>query len=121
MIDYAYATKGVFYHGTISDIDGTPKSTWTLSVKDKKEIINQPIDQDTFAYIWNGVTDFDFFKKALVTKLDTHMDFNHFQVIAIAYKENGGQAEMRSFLVDPNDTDLNYKKWVAALHVPLRN
>jgi len=118
VIDYAYSTNGVFYHGTISDLDGTPKSTWTLSTKDNKANIDQPIDQDTFSYLWNGIADFDFFKRSQVTKPDAQLDFYHFQVIGIIYTENG-QQKMRTFLIDPKEADPKYKKWIESLHVPI--
>src|SRR5436190_310847 len=31
LIDYGHMRDGVLYHGTISDMDGSPKSTWRIS------------------------------------------------------------------------------------------
>jgi hypothetical protein len=117
VISYAFESKGVFYHGTVSDLDGVPKSTWTISVGDKKNRFDQPIDYETFSFLWNGVADFEIFKRCAVTSGDRKMDFVQFQVIAIAYTVDW-RKNARSFLVSPAETDPQYKTWIEKLHVP---
>jgi hypothetical protein len=118
VIDYAYSAKGVFYHGTVSNLDGTPKSTWTISVGDKQTQLVQPIDQDTFTYLWSGLSNFAVFKRSAVTDSNTKMDFYHFQVIGVVGAKNG-QPDIRTFLVAPTETDPQYKTWIEKLQVPV--
>jgi hypothetical protein len=118
MIDYAYSTQGVFYHGTISDLDGTPKSTWTISVKDHKSQFDQPIDQETFSFLWNGIASYRIFKVSLVQGKDTPLDFYHFQIIGTAFRKNG-QAKGENYMISPSEPDPEYKQWIKKLNVPL--
>jgi hypothetical protein len=120
LIDYAYSDSGVFYHGTISDLDGTPKSTWTISENDHKTQVDQPIDQDTFTFLWKGVESYQVFKKSLVQGADTPMDFYHFQIIGFVSRENGRQkASMSSYRLSPTEADPDFKQCIKKLNVPL--
>jgi len=117
LIDYAYSTGGVFYHGTISNLDGILKSTWTLSTGDQKRNFDDPIDAKKFDYLWESVNHFEVFKRTIVTSMDTKMDFYHFQVIGVVDTVNGEQ-KMTSYLISPAESDPQYKKWIAILGVP---
>jgi hypothetical protein len=118
LIDYAYSSNGVFYHGTISNLDGTPKSTWTLSVGDKKTKLDQQISPEAFAYLWKGIEDFDVFKRTLVTRSDARLDFYHFQIIGVISKENG-ELRKSTYMVSPDETNPDYQSWIKTLHVPI--
>jgi hypothetical protein len=118
IIDYAFSAGGVFYHGTISDFRGVPKSTWTISVGEKKTQTDVPIDQDTFAFLWNGIGDYSFFKKSLVTSPDTRLDFYKYQVIGIMFSQDG-QRKGGTYLRAPTETNPQYKAWIEKLHVPI--
>ena len=48
LIDYGHMQDGVLYHGTLSDLDGVPKATWSYEKGGKKVTHDQPIDLPTF-------------------------------------------------------------------------
>jgi hypothetical protein len=55
VIDYGHMRDGVLYHGTLSDLDGSPKSTWTYEDGSEKVTRDLPIDGATFSALWNGI------------------------------------------------------------------
>src|SRR5262249_57663276 len=50
LIDYGHLRDGVLYHGTVSNLDGTPKSTWTYEDRGAKVTRDRPIDEDGFNF-----------------------------------------------------------------------
>jgi len=118
LIDYAYSSNGMFYHGTISNLDGKPKSTWTVSVGDKKKTFDEPIDPSTFAYLVNGILNFPIFARSFVSDPNTKMDFDHYQAIGFIVSQ-GGQNQIKSYLIAPTESDPDYKDWIAKLQVPV--
>jgi hypothetical protein len=117
LIDYGHMRAGVLYHGTISDLDGSPQSTWTYEDGGAKVTRDQPIDEETFAFLWNGVAQLGVFQRALVRGPGVPIDPVSHHVVGIAFKE-GNQQGQYLFLIPADETDPEFVRWLAALNVP---
>src|SRR5687767_9507221 len=62
LIDYGHMRDGVLYHGTLSDLDGSPKATWTYEERGKKITRDQPIDKATFDKLRTTITSSEVFR-----------------------------------------------------------
>ena len=117
MIDYAHVRGAISYHGTISDLDGVPKSTWTCEQDGRKLTQEQPIDQDTFRFLWNGIASLDIFRRHVVRDPDRELDWECYHVIGIVY-QRGLKPTHRCFLVPAEESDPEFLGWLEALRVP---
>src|SRR5262245_20037373 len=87
LIDYGHIQDGVLYHGTLSDLDGEPKSTWTYERGGRKVTHDQPLDAATFRSLWNRVGNLDVFKRNRVRDRDRELDPLGTHVITIMFGE----------------------------------
>jgi hypothetical protein len=119
LIDYGHLRDGVLYHGTVSDLDGSPKSTWTYEEGGSKVARDLPIDEETFTFLWNGVADFDVFRRCIVRGGEVPIDPENYHVIGVVFDE-GGQQGRCMFLVPASERDPDFARWLQALSVPGR-
>jgi hypothetical protein len=117
LIDYGHMRDGVLYHGTVSDLDGAPKSTWTFENGGEKVTRDRPIDVETFNYLWNGIADFEVFKYARVRSPGVPIDPRTHHVVGIAFEE-GAQRGRCMFLIPVEERDPDFARWLEALQVP---
>jgi hypothetical protein len=117
VIDYGHMRDGVLYHGTISDLDGTVRSTWTYEEEGEKVTRDRPIDEDTFNSLWNGIANLDVFRRSLVRDPDRPIDPVSHHVIGIVFAQ-GEQKGQYLFLVPAGETDPDFARWLEALNVP---
>jgi hypothetical protein len=120
LIDYGHLRDGVLYHGTVSDLDGTLRSTWTYEEGDGKVTRDLAIDGETFAFLWNGIADFDVFRRCAVRGQDLPIDPTSYHVIGAVFDE-GGQRGQCMFLVPASEADPDFIRWLQALNVPGRD
>jgi hypothetical protein len=121
-ISYWRVEHGVAYHGTISDIDGVPRATWSYDEAGQKVTRDAPMPAETFAFLCRGFAEFGIFRRCLVqpnpgerfpaTRADR--ENNH----CIFFEEG---LEQRAFLVPAHEADADFAKWLEALNVPKPN
>jgi hypothetical protein len=119
IIDYAHGVQGVvLYHGTVSDLDGVPKSTWTYEDGGQKIRRDQPIDEEAFRFLWwDGIAGNDVFQRHFATDMEAEVNpFTH-HVIGIVFTR-AGKPERCLFLVPAGETDPAFLRWLATLNVP---
>ena len=119
LIDYGHVRDGVLYHGTISDADGTPKATWTCEEDGQTVTREQPISDETFDVLWNGVAELAVFRRHAVRSLDHPIDPERFHVIGIVFQQPRQHGQYL-FLVPAGETDPEFVRWLATLDVPHR-
>ncbi|OAI54999.1 hypothetical protein AYO44_13825 [Planctomycetaceae bacterium SCGC AG-212-F19] len=118
-IDYAHGAEGVvLYHGSVSDLDGVPKSTWTYEDGGQKVRRDQPIDEQTFRFLWwDGIAGNDVFQRHFAADMAAEVNpFTH-HVIGIAFTQNG-KPERCIILVPADESDPAFLRWLVALNVP---
>ena len=117
LIDYGHMREGVLYHGTISDMDGTPKSTWTFEDGGQKVTREQPIDQATFDELWNTIATSQAIQRHVVRDPQQQIDPGRFHVITIVFQQDG-QAGQYTFLVPVGERAPEFVRWLEMLAVP---
>jgi hypothetical protein len=117
VIDYAHIRDGVLYHGTVSDLDKSPKSTWTYEQGGRKVTRDQTINQQTFQLLCDGIKDYKVFQKHLVRDSKTRIDPTSFHIVTFIFAE-AGQERTHVFLIPAGETDAEFTKWLNALNVP---
>jgi hypothetical protein len=117
MIDYAHLREGALYHGTVSNLDGVPKSTWTYEDRGRKVRRDQPIEPALFEVLWNGLADFAQARRYLATDPDEPLDPATHHVVGVAF-DNGDEQDVVLFQIPADDTSQDLLLWLAALNVP---
>jgi hypothetical protein len=117
-IDYGHLRDGVLYHGTLSDLDGTLRATWTYEREGKKVSHDQPIDAATFRRLWNGVGKLGVFHKNRVTDPSRQIDPEGYHVISIVFGKPD-EARRQLFLVPALEEDAEFQGWLKALNIPV--
>jgi hypothetical protein len=117
LIDYAHMRQGVLYHGTLSDLDGVPKATWTYEKGGRKVSENQPIDLLTFRSLWNRVGNLDVFKRNHVRDANREVDPVGTHVISILFGE-ATDPKRAYFAIPADEADPQFQHWVKSLNIP---
>ncbi len=78
-IDIAHESEGVFYHGTLTLIDGQIGVTWTVDDGKGKKSQDIAMTESAFKSIWDSMSSIPDFKAGAVTdpnqKLDPSADY----------------------------------------------
>src|SRR5437899_7421410 len=117
LIDYANIRDGILYHGTISDLDGPIRATWTYDKDGRRVDRDQKIDKETFDALCNGVKRLQVFKKNRVRDPNKRIDPSKFNVVRYISSENGNQTQ-NTFLIPIGENDDDFGRWLRALSVP---
>jgi hypothetical protein len=117
LIDYGHMRVGVLYHGTLSDLDGSPKATWTYEDGGRKVTRDQPLDAATFSALWNAIADADVFRRNVVRSPDQQIDPVGYHVVGVVFDQDG-QRRRLLFQVPAAETDPEFVGWLKALNVP---
>lgn len=117
LIDYGHMRDGILYHGTLSDLDGSPKATWTYEVRGKKITRDQPIDKATFEKLCTSITSSEVFRRHRASGADKQIDPVRFHVVGIAFDKQGKKGQ-DLFLVPADEGDAEFSRWLDNLKVP---
>jgi hypothetical protein len=112
-ISYFRVENGISYHGTISDIDGVPKATWSFEEAGQRVTRDQSIDQETFAFLLMGTRDMKVFQRSMILTSEGQMKPASHHCIVL---ESEGRAN--GFMVPAGETDPDFARWLKALNVP---
>ncbi len=104
IIDYAYLINNNLYHGTISNLDGVVKATWSYEVSNQKITRDQPITDEVFTSLWNSIADLDVFSRYFVSDADKLIDPINYHVISIIFNTEE-QSGLRTMLIPRNESD----------------
>jgi hypothetical protein len=117
LIDYGHMVDGVLYHGTLSDLDGVPKTTWSYEKGGKKVTHDQPIDLPTFRSLWNRVGKLDVFQRNRVRDPDRPVDPVADHVISIMFGDTNNP-QRAIFAVPADESDPQFLSWIKSLNIP---
>src|SRR5882672_12043724 len=98
VINYSNTRNGVFYYGTISDLDGTIRSTWLCNKGGRQTDLEQLIDDETFQFLCDGVNNYPVFEKHPGPDIETRLDFSNFHIVAFSLTEDSF-VHMRVFMI----------------------
>lgn len=117
VMNYAHWKDSVVYHGSITDMDGVPRATWSYEKKGKKVTHDQPIDVETFHLLWNGFVKLDVFKRHRVRDPEEIIDLVGHHVIGIIFGD-GDEIRQQVSMVPADERDAEFKRWLKALNIP---
>jgi hypothetical protein len=118
VITYGHFYDGSLINGTLSDLDGVPKASWTFgaTVQDKVRR-EQALDPVTFQELWAGLTQLEVFKRHQVRDPNRKVDPQADHVIWAALGE-GPDQKRAMFAVPAGETDPAFLAWISKLQVP---
>ena len=118
-ISYWTAEHGIAYHGTISDIDGVPRATWSYDEAGQRVTRDLPMTAEAFAFLCRGFAEFGVFRRCLARPKPGERfpakpaDWVNYHCILL---EEG--PEQRPFMVPAHEADPDFVRWLEALNVP---
>lgn len=113
LIDYAHSSGGKFYHGTISDFDGTVKATWSI---DGVASDVQMTERELFD-LWQPLTTAQVFTESKISDGNVSLDPEKFHVITVVEEYNGGNFK-QIHQVPNDDASPEFAAWLAQLRIP---
>jgi hypothetical protein len=117
VISYAHMRDGVLYHGTLSDLDGAPKATWSYEKGGKKVTHDLPLDAPTFRSLWNRVGNLDVFKRNRVRDPDRPVNPEADHVVTIMFGEPN-KPQQAHFAIPADEADPQFLSWIKSLNIP---
>ena len=76
LITYVHVIGGVFYHATISCVDGVLRSTWTHDESGQKITVDGRVSSEDYNYLWGVFCDPDLLRGYRVTNASSRLDWN---------------------------------------------
>jgi hypothetical protein len=117
LIDYANRRDGVLYHGTVSNLDGEPKATWSYEKNGRKVTEDQPIDLPMFRSLWNRVGNLEVFKRNRVVDPNRPVDPDRDHVVTIIFGDKD-EPKRAYFAIPAGETDPQFLHWIKSLNIP---
>ncbi|MDB6138844.1 MAG: hypothetical protein JWO94_1916, partial [Verrucomicrobiaceae bacterium] len=80
LITYVHVIGDIFYHATISCVDGVLRSTWTYEKEGQKVTVDGRVTSDDYNYLWRIFCDEDTLRSYKITNASSKLDWinNHF-------------------------------------------
>jgi hypothetical protein len=116
-IDYAHRVGDVLYHGTLSNLDGEVRATWTYEENGEPVTCNRRLDQDTFAWLCAALGNLAIFRESLCNDQMEVIDPVTHHVISLVFTENGAYGRCVC-LVPASNTDEQFRVWLERLNRP---
>jgi hypothetical protein len=117
VITYAHVRDGVLFTGTLSDLDGRPKATWTYRAGGQKVTRDQELETAAFRSLWNRVGNLDVFKRNRARDPNAPVDPVGTHVVTIAFGERD-KPQLVQFAVPADEPDPQFRQWVKSLNIP---
>jgi hypothetical protein len=117
LINYAHERDGNVYHGTLSDLDGEPKATWSFDQGGRRVTREQSLDAPVFRSLWNRVGSLDVFKRCRVRDPNHRLDPAGIHVIGIAFGDPD-EPQQATFAVPADESDPQFRDWLKGLNIP---
>jgi hypothetical protein len=119
-IDYGHKEGDILYHGTVSNLDGEPKATWTYEENGRKVTREQPIEQMTLAFLCYGLDNLALLRQYVATDPSQQIDPVRFHVVGYLIDE-GDERSQQMFLIPAAEQHPDFRRWLAALNVSRRS
>src|SRR4029453_4575563 len=119
-IDYGHKEGDILYHGTVSNLDGDPKATWTYEESGRKVTRDEPIEQMTLAFLCYGLDNLALLRQYVATDPSQQIDPVRFHVISYLGEE-GERRSRQIFLIPATERHPDFQRWLAAPNVPGRS
>jgi hypothetical protein len=116
-IDYAHGDNSVLYHGTVSDLDGVMKATWSYEEQGEKVCREFAIDRVVFEALWDGLIDLAVIRRNVAKDMTAIVNLFTHHVIG-AYWHEGAIPGMFVALVPQDHQDADFVTWLHHLNVP---
>ncbi len=110
-IDCAHVSGGVFYHGTLTLIDGSVGATWTLDDGKNKTSHDIEMTESTFKTIWDSVNTIPDFKAGAVTDPNQKLDPSADYVIGVV-SSVGGRQKIQTFMIPAATASPAFHDWL---------
>jgi hypothetical protein len=110
-IDYAHESEGIFYHGTITLIDGDVGVTWTLDDGNGKKSHDIAMTGSTFKDIWDSLSTVPDFKTGVVTDPNQKLDPSADYVIGVV-SSVGSQQKMQAYMIPAATASPAFHAWL---------
>jgi hypothetical protein len=120
VITYAHVRDGVLFTGTLSDLDGRPKATWSYKVGGQRLTQDQSLDPAGFRSLWNRVGNLDVFKRNRIQDPNMPVDPAGTHVVTIGYGEPD-RPQLVTFAVPAGEADSQFLGWLKSLNIPSAN
>jgi hypothetical protein len=117
VITYAHVHDGVLYTGTLSDLDGRPKATWSYKAGGRRVTQDQPLDPAAFRSLWNRIGNLDVFKRNRARDPNAPVDPVGTYVVSIGFGEPD-RPQLVTFAVPADEPDPQFRSWLKSLNVP---
>lgn len=117
VIQYVHGQDGVLYQGTLSDLDGVARATWSYERGGKKVTHDQSINMPTFRSLWNRVGKLEVFKQNRVRDVNAQLDWNNNHLVSIIFGDKDNPTTVY-FAVPTSETDPQLQSWLKSLNVP---
>lgn len=118
VIDYAHRVDGVMYHGTLSDLDGRPKATWTYEADSEEVTREQPLTSEAFERLWNLLARAEVFRRSLVEDLSCSIDVEGCHVVGAVLAKPDGKRQCRIWQAPADENDAELVEWLEMLGRP---
>jgi len=106
-----------FCTGTISDLDGLPRATWTYVQNGREITQDRPINQETFQLLCNAINNYKVFKKYAVRDPGAKIDPEKFHFVSFTIIQDD-RPQIRVFLIPSSESDPEFAGWLKALNCP---
>lgn len=115
VVDYVHEVEGVSYHGTLSDLDGTPTSTWTVERGAEKRTLDRALTGEELKAIIAG---FHLVSDRQVDNPERPLDSREFHVVSLITLGEGDPARKTFLVPDPPDSG-EVARWLERFAVPV--
>jgi hypothetical protein len=119
-IDYGHREGWVLYHGSLTNLDGDPKATWTYEESGSKVTRDRPIEDMTFAFLCYGLDNLALLRQYAATDPNQEIDPDRYHVVSYMFEE-GERRGRQLFLIPATERHPDFQRWLAALDVPSGN
>jgi hypothetical protein len=116
-IDHGHVDGGILYHGTLSNLDGEPKATWTCEQAGRKVSRELAVEDTTLMFLCYGLDNVDRIRRYAAVDEDQEIDPVRHHVVSYLF-ENGDQRGRSIFLIPSTERHPDFLRWLAALGVP---
>jgi len=116
-IDYGHMEGRILYHGSVTNLDGDPKATWTYEENGRKVTREQPIEDTTFAFLCYGLDNLSLLRQYAATDPNQEIDPVRCHVVNYIFEE-GEQRGRQIYLIPATERHPDFQRWLTALNVP---
>jgi|GEM_PF-6057524 len=116
-INYAHRIGDVLYHGTISDLDGVARATWTYEEDGKLVTRNNTLEREALDGLWTAMWAIPVFAQTVAGDMGLPISPITHHIVSLIFKVNG-QLERCICLIPAGEADPAFANWLVMLTRP---